>query len=160
MSALQAPTLLFKPHSKCMSKSSGRWQIKVETRPSPAGNVDGSSKTVLQPTARTRTRATIEFISEGQAVQRTQKKQPIDQSVLSQASDWEPQVYMYIRKELVFPQELVAASQRPDMVLISRATMLFYIVELTVPWGDLLDISHQLKSTKYQHLVEESILKG
>lgn len=67
---------------------------------------------------------------------------------------------MDLKKKLVFPQEIVATTLRPDMILLSKSTKTLILAELTVPWEDRLAISHQAKKAKYQDLVEEANLAG
>lgn len=79
-------------------------------------------------------------------------------SILHQATDWELRVDL--KRRLVFPQEVVATTLRPDMILLSRSSRTIILAELTVPWEDRLTISHQMKKAKYQDLVEEASLAG
>ena len=60
----------------------------------------------------------------------------------------------------VFPQDIVATKLRPDILLTSRNKNLIVIMELTVPWEDRLELSHQLKKGKYQDLADEAQMKG
>ena len=46
------------------------------------------------------------------------------------------------------------------MLLVLKQANSIYIVELTVPWEDRLDTSHQLKSAKYSDLIEGARIKG
>ncbi|XP_077352497.1 uncharacterized protein prkg2l isoform X1 [Festucalex cinctus] len=79
-------------------------------------------------------------------------------SMLHRASDWELRVDL--KKKLVFPQEVVATTLRPDMILLSRSSKSIILAELTVPWEDRLAISHQAKKAKYQDIVDEATLAG
>ena len=100
----------------------------------------------------------IPFMKEGQKMPSKPKKSQKGYSILARARDWEIQVDL--RKKLVFPEEVAVTRLRPDMVLLSRSSKSILIVELTVPWEERLDISHQLKKAKYQDLVDEAHLKG
>ncbi len=101
---------------------------------------------------------TMQFVAEGQRMTTTPVPPQKNTSILSRATDWELQVDL--RKKLVFPQDVAVTTLRPDMVMLSRSTKTIYIVELTVPWEDRLEISHKLKATKYQDLVDEAHIKG
>ena len=100
----------------------------------------------------------IRFRKEGDGIRELPKKSRRSNSILARARDWEMQVDL--TKKLVFPEAVASTSLRPDMVLLSKDTKSILIVELTVPWEERLDISHQLKKAKYQDLVDEAHLKG
>lgn len=101
-------------------------------------------------------RGHITFLREGQLpVKQNTKEEP---SILANAHDWELQVD--IGKKLVFPQDIVATNLRPDMLLVSKSNKTIIIMELTVPWEERMELSHQLKRAKYQDLVEEAKITG
>ena len=79
-------------------------------------------------------------------------------SILSKGTDWD--LLVDLKKKLVFPQDIVITTQRPDMVLLSRKSKRVFLIELTVPWEDRLQLSHLLKKDKYQDLVDEAMLQG
>ena len=56
---------------------------------------------------------------------------------------------------MAFPQEVAVTQSRPDIVLWSPQTRQVVMVELTVPWEERVEESHELKRQKYQPLVEE-----
>ena len=90
----------------------------------------------------------LQFLKEGEKTKPS--KLARTNSVLSTiASD--RQLLVDVQKKLRFPEEIAATSMRPDMLLISRESKTIHIVELTVPWEDRLNISHELKTSKYQN---------
>lgn len=99
----------------------------------------------------------IQFVAEGQP-STTKTRRHLTHGILTGATDWE--LHVDLKKKLMFPADVAVTRLRPDMLLISRSTNCIYIVELTVPWEDRLETSHQLKSTKYQDLVDEAKVKG
>lgn len=100
----------------------------------------------------------IPFVKEGEKAHRKSNVGKNPPSILQNASDWELSVDL--KKRLIFPQDVAVSPLRPDMVLLSRSTKTIIIAELTVPWEERLDVSHQLKKAKYQDLVDEATLKG
>ena len=53
------------------------------------------------------------------------------------------------------PEEVAVTDMRPDMLLISDLTKKVGIVELTVPGEERIEVSGELKRTKYAGLQEE-----
>lgn len=72
--------------------------------------------------------------------------------MLAEASDWQLQINL--TQKLVFPQEEVSTTFRPGIVLKSSDKKSFVVVELTIPWEDRPDLSHELKRTKYHDLLD------
>lgn len=101
---------------------------------------------------------TIAFLREGGKAPKINTATRSAPCILQRASDWEMRVDL--KKKLVFPQDVAVTSLRPDMVLLSRSTKTIIVAELTVPWEERLDTSHQLKKAKYQDLIDEAALKG
>ena len=64
------------------------------------------------------------------------------------------------KERLVFPQEVVTTTLRPDFEITSSATKCIILVELIVPWEDRIEESHQIKGQKYDHIVTEDIQNG
>ena len=85
-------------------------------------------------------------------------KQQYVSGLLHTASDWKLQVDS--KERLVFPQEVVTTTLRPDIVITSSSTKCIILVELTVPWEDRIEESHQIKGQKYDHIVTEAIQNG
>lgn len=98
------------------------------------------------------------FVREGDKARKTSMPTRNLPSTLQRASDWELSVDL--KRRLVFPQDVAVTSLRPDMVLLSRSRKAIIVAELTVPWEERLDVSHQLKKAKYQDLIDEASLKG
>lgn len=65
-----------------------------------------------------------------------------------------------MKKKLVFPEEAVVTTLRPDMILQSKSAKTIVVVELTVPWEDRLAVAHKLKKAKYQDLIDEALVRG
>lgn len=62
-----------------------------------------------------------------------------------------------LKEQFVFPEEVVATSFWPDMLLVSKSTKVILRMELTVPQVDRLDISRQLKKAQYQDLIDDAL---
>ena len=58
------------------------------------------------------------------------------------------------------PEEVAVTDMRPDMLLISEETKKVGIVELTVPGEERIEVSGELKRTKYAGLQEEGRKNG
>ena len=82
-------------------------------------------------------------------------KQQYVSGLLHTASDWKLQVDS--KERLVFPQEVVTTTLRPDIVITSSATKCIILVELTVPCSKNPIRS---KDKKYDHIVTEAIQNG
>ena len=77
---------------------------------------------------------------------------------LDSASDWRLTVDLDGR--LKVPEEVAVTNLRPDMLLISDGTKKMGIVELTVPGEERIEVSGELKRTKYAGLQEEGRKNG
>ncbi|XP_072021154.1 uncharacterized protein [Amphiura filiformis] len=79
-------------------------------------------------------------------------------SILSSANDW------CIRADLDgkggFPREIFITALRPDIVIWSEVGKEVIIGEMTVPWEDNIDESHERKLTKYAELRAECKDRG
>jgi hypothetical protein len=73
-------------------------------------------------------------------------------------NQWE--ILVDLEKRLVFPQDIVVTTQRPDMVLQDAVQRRLMIVELTVPWEANVQESHQRKKLRYEELRLACELKG
>lgn len=94
----------------------------------------------------------IHFLKEGTR-SGEKKHTPTTRGLLREASDWEMKVD--IGKKLVFPVHMAVTKQRPDIILFSEAAKTVVLVELTVPWEERMEESHELKAARYEMLVEE-----
>lgn len=63
-------------------------------------------------------------------------------------------------KHIKFPPNIVSTSLSPDMVLLSEASKLLVIIELTVPGEDCMGASNKRKQAKYQELVGDCQKQG
>ena len=61
---------------------------------------------------------------------------------------------------LTVPAQIVVTTLRPDMILTSEASKQVCIVELTVAREDRLEVSGELKKTKYEELKEGGEANG
>ena len=86
-------------------------------------------------------------------IQSVKNPNPAKKGILNHASDWS--LLLDVGRKLQFPREVVATTLRPDCIIVSRTARIIVLVELTVPWEDRLEISHELKSEKYQELVSD-----
>ena len=65
------------------------------------------------------------------------------------ASDW---VFLFdLEDVLIFPPEIAAALQQPDIVIFSRALCQVILIELTVPLEDRVCAAHERKETAISH---------
>jgi hypothetical protein len=60
----------------------------------------------------------------------------------------------------VFPPEIVATHERPDILLLSRSVRMIVCFELTVPSEEKVGYWNDAKGQKYAHLVEEARAAG
>ena len=81
------------------------------------------------------------------------------QALLLHAVDWEF-LFDLPPHKLVFPIEIAATSQRPDIVIFSRILKTVILIELTVPLEDRTSASHDRKLTRYKSLSESCVQNG
>ena len=98
----------------------------------------------------------IGFVKEGEKVDRTGKK--VNSSILDKAKDWNMQIDLQERVRI--PEIITSTSMRPDIILTSEETRQMIMIELTVPTEDRIEISGELKRTKYTPIVEEGKQNG
>ena len=77
---------------------------------------------------------------------------------LDNATDW--RVLADLDGRLKVPEDIAVTNLRPDIVLISKSTKNVGIVELTVPSEERVELSGELKRTKYAGLKEEGRKNG
>ena len=77
---------------------------------------------------------------------------------LDGASDWTLSVDLNGR--LKFPSRVADTRLRPDMLLVSDNTKRVGLIELTVPGEERVELSGELKRTKYEELEREGRRKG
>ena len=80
------------------------------------------------------------------------------QPFLASAQDWE--LTVDLKERLRIPQEVAITELRPDIIITSKDTNQMAIIELTVPTEDRIEISGELKRTKYEVLVTEGRRNG
>ena len=73
--------------------------------------------------------------------------------LLAAAQDWDLNVDQ--GKQLKFSENAAATKLRPDMVLISEALKQTVLLDLTVPWEDLIEEVNDRKRATYAELLEE-----
>ena len=99
----------------------------------------------------------IRFLREGEKGKPTTSPS-LRTGLFQRASDWTMKAD--IGRRLVFPQQVAVTSMRPDIVILSEECRTVVIVELTVPWEERLEESHELKRNKYEGLLQEARQNG
>ena len=99
----------------------------------------------------------IKFIREGEKRQEEVAKTSRG-NYLSIAKDWE--LSTDLENCLKIPKEITFTNLRPDMILISRSTKQFGMIELTVPTEERVEVSGELKKLKYEEIAQEARLNG
>ena len=92
----------------------------------------------------------VEFVREGWG-KRKKSTTIAPNGFLQKADDWV--LLVDVESRLSIPRDIVITNLRPDIVLYSRKEKLAILIELTVPWEDRLEESHQIKAAKYADLV-------
>ena len=102
----------------------------------------------------------IKFVKEGhnETQSKVKSKRSVSFGILNSADDWNVQAD--IGKQLSIPRHIVDTNLRPDIVVTSESTKCIILIELTVPWEDRMDESHELKRAKYENILLEARLKG
>ena len=101
-------------------------------------------------------RRKIEFVREGERKNSVRMYDP--DSYMDTAQDWKLEVDLWGR--LKVPSYVMETNLRPDILLISEATKQMGVIELTVPSEERIEISGELKKTKYAILEEEGRQRG
>ena len=101
-------------------------------------------------------KTSMNFVKEGEL--RTTQKRNETTSYLDGASDWKMQADL--DGHLKFPKEVAVTDKRPDMILISTESKKVGLVELTVPSEERVEVSGELKKTKYAPLPQEGKTNG
>ena len=83
---------------------------------------------------------------------------PSPQPYLASANDWKLTVDLADR--LKIPKEVMETDLRPDITITSQDTKQMAIIELTVPSEERIEISGELKRTKYEVVVTEGKKSG
>ena len=104
------------------------------------------------------TKPRINFLKTGEKPNKKDKSQKQDNSYLDSANDWELEVDLNGR--LKVPAEVTITNLRPDMMLISWQTKQVSFIELTVPSKERIEVSGELKKTKYEAIAIDGRQKG
>ena len=91
----------------------------------------------------------IGFLKEGE---QAPKSAPQPTGILNESRSWEMKADL--KQQLQFPQEIALTTLRPDIVIWSRNPKRVVLVELTVPWEEQIEESHELKRAKYEDLAQ------
>ena len=88
---------------------------------------------------------------EGEKKSQQSKQEP--RSYLDGASDW--RLLVDLENSLKVPRQVAETNLRPDILLISDSSRKMGVVELTVPSEERIELSGELKRTKYSILQED-----
>ena len=100
--------------------------------------------------------AGIIFVKAGEKKKKIVKSVP--RTYMEGARDWRLQVDL--DRKLKVPHNIVETELRPDMLLISETSKRMGVIELTVPSEDRVEVSGELKKTKYTVLQQEAKKNG
>ena len=100
--------------------------------------------------------AEIVFVKAGEKKKKAVKSVP--RSYMEGARDWRLQVDL--DRKLKVPHNIVETELRPDMLLISETSRRMGLIELTVPSEDRVEVSGELKKSKYTVLQQEAKKNG
>ena len=98
---------------------------------------------------------TIVFLREGE---KKETERPRFRNILDPARDWEMRIDL--EKRVKIPSEISVTNMRPDILVISESSKQMIMVELTVPHEERIEVSGEIKRTKYNHIVEEGKVNG
>ena len=93
----------------------------------------------------------IVFVREGEKKSQQSKQEP--RSYLDGASDW--RLLVDLENSLKVPRQVAETNLRPDILLVSDSSRKMGVVELTVPSEERIELSGELKRTKYRILQED-----
>ena len=100
----------------------------------------------------------INFLRTGEKPNKRDMSQKQDNSYLDSANDWKLEVDLNGR--LKIPAEVTITNLRPDMMLISWQTKQVSFIELTVPSEERIEVSGEIKKTKYEAIAIDGRQKG
>ena len=100
----------------------------------------------------------INFLRTGEKPNKRDMSQKQDNSYLDSANDWKLEVDLNGR--LKVPAEVTITNLRPDMMLISWQTKQVSFIELTVPSEERIEVSGEIKKTKYEAIAIDGRQKG
>ena len=99
----------------------------------------------------------VQFVREGDKP-RAKPSNTTPSGLLRRADDWV--LLVDVDSKLSIPPKIVITNLRPDIVMYSNKEKMVILIELTVPWEDRFEESHQLKSAKYAGLVSDITSNG
>ena len=102
-------------------------------------------------------RTRIQFVREGEKTQIETERDEYH-TYLSSAKDWKMTVDL--ETSLKIPADICHTNLRPDLIMVSKNTKQIGIVELTVPNEDRIEVSGELKRSKYEPIVQEGRANG
>ena len=93
----------------------------------------------------------IKFVKEGE---KGRSEELESKSFLNSARDWELQVDL--GKRVKIPEHIMLTRLKPDLILTSNSTKQMIVMELTVPLEERVELSAEMKKSKYEELISES----
>ena len=100
----------------------------------------------------------IDFVKAGERIQKARQKGKKTRSYLDGAADWRMQVDL--DRRLKVPEEVAPSNLRPDLILVSDSAKKMGVMELTVPNEDRVEVSNEMKRSKYASLQVEGKKRG
>ena len=97
----------------------------------------------------------IQFVRQGEAT--ADKRALRQKAVLDTGHDWKLRIYL--DRKLIFPN-IVETSLKPDTVLVSQQSKTLVVIELTFPWEENCEETHERNSLKYTDLIADCKDKG
>ena len=88
-----------------------------------------------------------------QGEKKSQQSKQEPRSYLDGASDW--RLLVDLENSLKVPRQVAETNLRPDILLVSDSSRKIGVVELTVPSEERIELSGELKRTKYRILQED-----
>ena len=70
------------------------------------------------------------------------------------------QLLVDLERQTKFPAHIVETKLRPDLVMFSNSTKKVIMWELSVPWEENMESTHERKIAKYEPLVEQCRMNG
>lgn len=74
------------------------------------------------------------------------------------SKEW--QILPDLKRQLVFPREIMTTTLRPDIVMQSAVERRVVMIELTIPWEEGMTAAHKRKHLKYYDLAAECLEAG
>ena len=101
------------------------------------------------------TNRAIHFVKEG-IISKLQRKNKHRSTLPDGCTEW--YIAIYLENHFVFSIEIALTTQRPDIVIWSvKSFKKVFVIELTVPFEENFDWSHQPKLEKYEDLREQCV---